>query len=154
MILKIELGLSAKYITGRGEPRLVTAFTRSKIFRAARSSRQGCLRSLFQFVVFLAGRDQQRDVCVGVFPEREEILIGFARFYLVATERGRAGEPGVSQRIQRRQRIPTAMVDDRSKLSGRLGAVSLFQICLRAHVLRPEVAINVVLARGFQKLYR
>jgi len=25
MILKIELGLSAKYITGRGEPRLVTA---------------------------------------------------------------------------------------------------------------------------------
>ncbi len=46
-----------------------------------------------QFLVFAAGRDEGGQVGIGVFPEGEQVLIGFAAFREIAGQGGGASQP-------------------------------------------------------------
>src|SRR5438270_9089959 len=106
--------------------------------------------TLLQFFIFLMRGDQDGNRRVGVFPEREEILIGSARFSCVALVCGCARYAELSQRIQRREWIPATMIDDGLKFLRGRGAILLFQINLATQVLRPEFSGDFVFARWFE----
>ena len=55
---------------------------------------------LLQLRVLRLGFFQDGDVGVGVFPEGEEILIGFSGFRRVASEHGAARQPQVGKRVE------------------------------------------------------
>src|SRR2546422_9961088 len=82
--------------------------------------------TLLQLFVFLTCGDENGDRAVGVFPQREEILIGSAGFRCVAFVRGCSRHAKLSQWIQRREWIPATMVDDGLKFFRGCGPVLLF----------------------------
>src|SRR5207302_8998450 len=57
--------------------------------------------NLLQLFVFLTRDDQDRNRGVGLFPQREEILIGAARFCRVTFDYGCARHSELCQRIHR-----------------------------------------------------
>src|ERR1017187_10984860 len=57
------------------------------------------IRRSLQLGVFRLGLLEDRDVLVGVFPKREEVLVGFPRFRRVARDLGGARQPQVGNRI-------------------------------------------------------
>src|SRR5436853_3604537 len=103
--------------------------------------------TLLQFFMFLMRGGQDGNRRVGVFPEREEILIGSARFSCVALVCGCARDAELSQRIQRREWIPATMIDDGLKFLRGRGGVLLAQIHPPTQVLWPEFSGDFISAR-------
>ena len=63
-----------------------------------------------QLCVFCLGLPEDRCIWIGVFPEREEILIGGARLSLVALQRVSAGQAETAERSDRPESDETPMV--------------------------------------------
>src|SRR5260370_8543901 len=95
--------------------------------------------------------DQNGNRGVGVFPEREEILIGSARFRCVTLDCRGARYAEFGQWIQWREWIPAPMVDDGLKFFRGPGAILLFQVSLATQVLRPQFPASFLLTRSFQQ---
>src|ERR1044071_9249959 len=85
-------------------------------------------KELFQSLVFLPCLSQHRQVGVGVFPEREEILVSLACPSGVAGERGRTSEAEMREHVRRRKKIDSGTVYDRLELPGCLVTHALLQI--------------------------
>src|SRR5207249_3566103 len=75
-----------------------------------------------QLFVFFLGFYQNRIIRVGVFPEREKVLISLARFCSIASKDGSACEADVCKRIQNPANRPAAMTENLLKLSSRFRA--------------------------------
>src|ERR1700694_4371578 len=70
-----------------------------------------------QLFVFFLCFNQNRIIRVGVFPEREKVLISLASFCSVALKQGCACEADVCKRIQNSANRPAAMTQNLLKLS-------------------------------------
>src|ERR1035437_7153000 len=68
--------------------------------RGERGRTVSCYRRLLQLCVLRFRLLQDGDVRGGVFPEGEEILIGFSGFRRVASEHGAARQPQVGKRVE------------------------------------------------------
>src|SRR5438128_637846 len=101
---------------------------------------------LLKFVVFLMRFGDERQRSISIFPELEEVLISLASCRAVTVRHSRARIPELRQRVQRRQRIPAAMVEDILELRAGLHFVGLFQVSLSAHILRPKIAESLISA--------
>src|SRR4249919_94820 len=62
--------------------------------------RDSSASELMERRVFRLSSDKSGNVRVGVFPEGEELLIGFSGFCRVASERGAARQPQVGKRVE------------------------------------------------------
>src|SRR5215472_1178423 len=81
----------------------------------APAAQQGGYRagsSLLQLFVFFFRFDEDGDVFVGVFPEREKILVGFLGFGAIAGERRGAREADVGERIVHVHAVHAGMIED------------------------------------------
>src|SRR6266403_2160180 len=70
-----------------------------------------------QLLVFQLSFNQNRNIRVGVFPEREKVLISLARSCCIALKDGSACEADVCKRIQNPANRPAAMTKNLLKLS-------------------------------------
>src|SRR2546425_13266408 len=80
-------------------------------------------KRLLQLRVFRFGLLQDGDVGVGVFPEREEVLVGGASLSSVAGERVGTGKAEMGQRPEWEIQYDSTMFEELLKLCGRGGAV-------------------------------
>src|SRR5271170_5372690 len=78
MILSWSFFITARFRDGRFSEKSGVSQTCKTLFKQ--------FRQLFQLRVFRLGSNQNGDVRVGVFPHREEVLIGSAGFGAVALE--------------------------------------------------------------------
>src|SRR5205085_8935761 len=62
-----------------------------------------------QLLEFFLCFNQNRNIRVGVSPDRKKVLIGLARFCRIALKRGCAREPDVCERIQSPANRPAAV---------------------------------------------
>src|SRR5712692_5359108 len=90
---------------------------------------------LFQLLVFFLRFNQNRNVRVGVFPLREEVLISLARFHRVALKHCCAGESDARERVIVRECSPAAVIENHLKLSRSFIAFLKVQIGLAAEIL-------------------
>src|ERR1051325_503805 len=89
---------------------------------------------------------------ISLFPKFEEILISLPRRGVVTAQCRRARILPLRQRIKRRERIPAAMIQNALEFGRSLCAISLFQVSLPAHELRPIIPVHFIAARSFEQL--
>ena len=106
---------------------------------------------LLQLRVFVFGFSQDGDVRVGVFPEREEVVIGGFCFCHVALHGIRSGNLKMRERADGLIDDNSAMVEDSLKLSLGFRAPMCCQISFPAHIDREEI-VDVVVWGGFPNL--
>ena len=87
-----------------------------------------------QLRVLRLGLLQNEDVGIGVFPESEEVLIGFARTFLVSTHRFGTSQLQVRERSQRKVQDDAAVIEELLELGGGLLALARLLVRLTAHL--------------------
>ena len=103
--------------------------------------------------MFLSGPSQDRQVSVGLFPRREEILISLSTLRCIARERRRASQSEMRERIQRRERRVASVIENPLELRRRFRPAPQFQVSLAAQVLRPEFGGGFVTRGSLQLIY-
>src|SRR5262249_53736826 len=107
--------------------------------RRSRSWKRGSeRRRLLQLGVLGFGPREDRDVRVGVFCQREEILVGCAAFGRVASSGVGAAQTEMRQRKQGIERKAHALLQHLLKLLGRLTSFAGLQVGFAACIERPE----------------
>src|SRR5262249_13994739 len=110
---------------------------------------------LLQSCVLGPGLFQDGNVRVGVFPDGEEILIGGARFGLVACHCVGARQAEVSQAVHGRQWRHTRMINDFVKLPNGLRPLACCQMGQTTNVGLGEISPREIIgARTFERRQR
>ena len=116
-----------------------------------RLGKQGYFK-LFHLLVLILRFDQNRNVRIGIFPQREEILIRLARFRRVALQYCRAAKSEMRERIERREGRPAAVIQNLLKLAGCLRAFPFTQVGLATQIVLVVEAHAFIAADGLQHL--
>src|SRR5262245_32618138 len=108
-------------------------------------------RRLRESCVFCPCFLENRNVRVGVLPERQEIAVGTLRLHRVARERERSGQLQARQRIHGIDEDDAAMIENPLELGGSLGGLTGCEVCEPANVDRiqsAEVCVEADAANG------
>ena len=109
-------------------------------------------RWLFQLCVLGFRCDEDGDVGVGVFPEREEILISRASFLRVALQRIGTPQTKMCESAQRAVLHNTPIVYQFLVFAGRLASATLSEVRLSSHVYWVEQSSDFDLRKSLPKL--
>ncbi len=100
----------------------------------AQHNPRNAVSSLSQLHVFRLGSDEDRNVRVGVFPKREEILIRRLGFGGVALHRIGSADLEMRECADRFVYYNSAMVEDFLEFGGSFAALTRGQIGFAAHI--------------------
>src|SRR5262245_44227686 len=110
--------------------------------------------NLPNLLVLFLRLDHDWQILVGVFPQREEILVRFARFRQITLNHSRLRQPEMRRNIHDRLRRPAPVIEYFLKFGSGLCAFLFAQVYVPAQVVLPEKTCALVAARGLKDLKR
>src|SRR5262245_16051683 len=117
-------------------------------------SKRNRIRSCLSLLIPAFRLGQNRQISVSLCPHRKEIFVALTTSRCVARKRRCAGQSEMRERIQRRERRVTSVIENPLILRRRFRPSLELQVSSSAQVLWPEFGGGFISGRCLQLIYR